>query len=305
MKELKSTTLPFLLSMIFFVELFAQQNEIPLWPDGPPVSNEIVESETISEGYRIANISEATLTIFLPEQSTTTKTAFVICPGGGYKIESFDKEGIQIAKWLNTLGIAGIVLKYRLPNKHHQIPLMDAQRAIRTVRFRAKEWNIDSTKVGIMGFSAGGHLASTAGTHFDKGNKDAENPIERISCRPDFMILVYPVVTMKEEFTHRGSRRNLLGDNPKYELVEKFSNELHVTSSTPPTFIILSDDDKSVPAENSINFYFALRKHGIPSEIHIFKRGGHGFGFGKEEMPVSNWRKLCELWLMEQELINR
>ncbi len=303
MKELKSITLHFLISILFVVKIFAQQTEIPLWPEGSHFSNEIFEAETISEGYRIANISEATLTVFLPEKDSSNQTAVIICPGGGYRIESFDKEGIKIAQWLNTLGIAGIVLKYRLPNKHYQIPLMDAQHAIRTVRFKSKEWNIDSRKVGIMGFSAGGHLASTAGTHFDKGNKDAEDPIEKISCRPDFMILVYPVVTMTEEFTHRGSRKNLLGDNPKYEIVENFSNELQVTSDTPPTFLVLTDDDKTVPAENSVSFYIALRKHKIPTELHIFKRGGHGFGFGKENMPVSRWKKLCELWLREQKLI--
>jgi len=296
-------TTHFLIITFLSVTLLAQQTEISLWQDGPPYSNEISEAEIISEGYRIQNISEATLSVFLPEKDISTNTAVIICPGGGYRIECFDKEGIKFAKWLNTLGIAGIVLKYRLPNKHSQIPLMDAQRAIRIVRFKAKEWDIDLTKIGIMGFSAGGHLASTAGTHFDYGNKNAKDPIERISCRPDFMILVYPVVTMKEDFTHRGSRRNLLGDNPKYELVKKFSNELNVSKDTPPTFLILSDDDKSVPAENSINFYLSLRKHKIPSEIHIFKRGGHGFGFGDKGMPVSEWTKLCERWLMEQELL--
>jgi acetyl esterase/lipase len=305
MKQHHSVSTNLLFVALLSTTLFAQQKEIPLWPAGPPNSNEIIENETISEGYRIANISEATLTIFLPEKSANTKTAVIICPGGGYRIECFDKEGIKIAQWLNTLGIAGIILKYRIPNKHHQIPLMDAQRAIRTVRFRTKEWNINTVKIGIMGFSAGGHLASTAATHFDNGDKNAEDPIERISSRPDFLILVYPVVTMKEEFTHRGSRRSLLGDNPKYELVRNYSNELQVTSDTPPTFFVLSDDDKSVVAENSIKFYLALRKHNIPSEIHIFKRGGHGFGFGQEGMPVSNWRKLCELWLEEQELISR
>ena len=206
---------------IFNTKLFSQRNEIPLWPNGAPISNEITKNEEILEGYRIANISEATLTVFLADNNKETRTAVIICPGGGYMIESFDKEGIEIAKWLNTLGIAAFVLKYRLPNKNHQIPLMDVQRAIRTVRYRAKEWNIDSLKVGIIGFSAGGHLASSAGTHFDAGNKDTEDPIERISCRPDFLILVYPVITMREEFTHNGSRRNLLGENPKYELVKK------------------------------------------------------------------------------------
>ena len=192
-----------------------------------------------------------------------------------------DHEGKQVAEWLNSLGIAAFVLKYRLgPRYHHPAMLQDAGRAIRTVRAGAAHWGLDPHKIAIIGFSAGGHLASTAGTHFDAGKPDAEDPIERVSSRPDRMILVYPVIALATPYGHAGSLRNLLGDNPSQELVESLSNERQVTKETPPTFLAHTNADKGVPAENSLLFALALRKAGVPVELHLFERGQHGLGLG-------------------------
>jgi acetyl esterase/lipase len=190
------------------------------------------------------------------------------------------------------------MLKYRIsPRYKHPAPLQDAQRAIRTVRARAKEWNVDPDRIGILGFSAGGHLASTAATHFDKGNSDAQNPIERASCRPDFAVLVYPVISLTTEYTHRGSKRNLLGKNPDPKLAELLSNEKQVTAETPPTFLMHTSGDKGVPAENSILFYLALRKAGVPAEMHIYEKGGHGFGLAPNDPVLSTWPDRCIAWM--------
>lgn len=288
---------PILFFSLKGMSLFSQYKEIPLWPERIRGSNEIEEKETVIEGTLIANITEPTLTIVLPEKNVATGSAVVICPGGGYVYESIFSEGTEVAKKFALHGIAGIVLKYRLPNEHADIPLLDAQRAIRVVRYRAKDWDIDSYKIGILGFSAGGHLASTAGTHFENGLLNVDDPIERISCRPDFMILVYPVITMKKEYTHLGSRTNLLGEDPDSKLIVYYSNEMHVTTDTPPTFLIHADDDKAVPAENSILFYKALRKNNVSSEIHIYEKGGHGFGLGNPNDPASGWFDMCITWI--------
>ncbi|MFZ5830055.1 MAG: alpha/beta hydrolase, partial [Planctomycetota bacterium] len=202
-----------------------------------------------------------TLTIWLPAAEKATGAAVVICPGGGYVNLAVDHEGKQIAEWLNSLGVAGFVLEYRHRRRGygHPYPMLDAQRAVRTVRARAKEFGVDPQKIGILGFSAGGHLASTIATHFDAGNADADDPIERVSCRPDFAVLCYPVIMFDEEQTHRGSMRNLLGENPDPELVRSLSNEKQVTAETPPTFLFHTDADAGVPAENPVAFYLALR----------------------------------------------
>ncbi|MBN2413610.1 alpha/beta hydrolase [candidate division KSB1 bacterium] len=247
-----------------------------------------------------------TLTIYLPEKENNTGAAVVIFPGGGYWNLAMDHEGHQIAGWLNSFGVTGIIVKYRRgTGSEHPVPLTDAQRAIRTVRFRAKNWGIQPDKIGVMGFSAGGHLASTTGTHFDPGQTETNDPVDSMSCRPDFMILVYPVITMDDEFTHSGSKRNLLGENPDPQLVTLMSNEKQITSDTPPTFLILSNSDSAVPAENSVLFYISLRKAGVPAEMHIFENGKHGFGLAFDDPYLSEWPKLCQNWLTAHDFLKK
>ncbi len=230
--------------------------------------------------------------------------AVVVCPGGGYGGLAIDHEGHQIARWLNSLGVTAVIVKYRLgPRYRHPIPLTDAQRALRITRYHAKEWGIDPTRVGIMGFSAGGHLASTAGTHFDKGKAEAADPIERQSCRPDFMILMYPVITMADPFTHAGSRNNLLGKDPNAKLIENLSNEKMVTPETPPTFLVHTTEDKVVPPENSAIFYMALCRNKVPAELHIYEKGRHGLGLGPKEMPYASWPDRCVAWLRDRGIL--
>jgi acetyl esterase/lipase len=263
-----------------------------LWPNGAPEA--------------IGNLPEdkPTLEIFLPDASKAVGTGVVICPGGGYQQLAMGYEGTDVARWLNTLGIAGFVLKYRLgPRYHHPAMLEDAQRAIRLVRSRAKEFGVAPDRIGIMGFSAGGHLASTAGTHFDAGDPNAPDPVNRTSSRPDFMILAYPVITMLPPYVHEGSRRNLLGDHPGPELVKSLSNELQVTPETPPTFLFSTDEDKAVPAENSVQFYLALRKAHVPAELHIFEPGHHGVGLAPNHPELSIWPTLLEHWLQTRGLL--
>jgi acetyl esterase/lipase len=275
----------------------AQNFTLKVWPNGAPDSNEINVPEEKFDGVRVRNVSEAEIYVFLPAKEINTGCAVVICPGGGYGMEAMDHEGYDMAKWLAGKGVAGIVLKYRLPNGHHQIPSEDARRALRIVRMHAAEWGIQENKIGIAGSSAGGHLASTAGTRFDKGNPDASDPVEKVSCRPDFMLLLYPVITMKEEFTHQGSRNNLIGKGLDQNLVKQYSNELHVTPETPPTFLVLADNDTGVVPRNSIEFYTALKANKVPAEMHIFDKGGHGFGMRKNNIPADHWPELFMDWL--------
>jgi acetyl esterase/lipase len=220
-----------------------------------------------------------------------------------------DHEGHQVAQWLNSLGVAGFILKYRHHNSGagygHPAPLQDAQRAIRIVRGRAKEWSIDPNRIGILGFSAGGHLASSAGTHFQKRYSKTEDKIDRNNCRPDFMILIYPVITLAKPYTHGGSRFNLLGNNPDMKLIENLSNDKQITPETPPTFLVHSDDDRAVPPENSINFHLALRKAGVPAEMHIYERGGHGYGLGKPNTAESSWPARCADWLRGRGILDK
>lgn len=247
---------------------------IPLWPEGPPEENGLTGEET--RGGCIGNISTATLTFHLPAPSIATGIAVVITPGGGYGVVCTDTEGKQIAEQLTKRGIAGIVVKYRLPNQHHKIPASDARRAIQTVRHHASEWRIDPTRVGIWGFSAGGHLASTVSTSFTPANPDARDPIERQSSRPDFSILFYPVISMQIDVTHGGSRNNLLGPDASEQLAAKYSNELQVSQHTPPTFLLHAADDKVVSIVNTLRYYKALIAHGIPARLVAFEEGGHG-----------------------------
>lgn len=287
-------------SVIISFSTIAQDFKLKVWPNGAPDSNGMTLPEETFEGKRVRNVSEAEIFVYLPKIGINTGAAVVICPGGGYKIEAMDHEGYEMAEWLAEQGVAGIVLKYRLPYGQHEIPLKDAQRTMRLVRQKAAEWGINPAKIGIAGSSAGGHLASTAGTRFDLGKPDAVDQIERMSCRPDFMLLLYPVITFSEEFGHTGSRTNLIGTGNKSELVEKYSNERHVTDQTPPTFLILADDDGVVTPRHSIEFYLALKKFKIPAEMHIFRNGGHGFGMTKKNLPVDQWPDLFAQWMKAQ-----
>jgi acetyl esterase/lipase len=285
---------------IICISVMAQDFKLKVWPNGAPDSNGFTQPEEVFDGKRVRYVSEAEMYVYLPKLGINTGAAIVICPGGGYGMEAMDHEGYDMAEWLAQQGIAGIVLKYRLPNGHDHIPLADLQRALRIVHQKAAEWGINKSKIGVAGSSAGGHLASTAGTRFDTGNPASVDPIEKYSCRPDFMLLLYPVITFDEQFGHMGSRTNLIGAGNKWELVEKYSNELHVTAQTPPTFLILSDDDEAVPPRNSIEFYLALKKYNIPAEMHIFRNGGHGFGMNKTNLPVDQWPNLFLSWLKAQ-----
>jgi acetyl esterase/lipase len=239
-----------------------------------------------------------TLTVYLPPAGTATGAAVVIFPGGGYGHLATEKEGAVPARWLNGLGVAAFVVRYRLgPKYHHPAMLWDAQRAIRAVRARAGEWGVDPGRIGVLGFSAGGHLASTAATHFDAGAPGATDAVERVGSRPDFAILVYPVITMQESHTHRRSRENLLGTDPSPELLRLLSNETQVTAETPPTFLVTTTDDASVPVENSLLFFQALRSAGVPAELHVFRTGRHGFGLAPDDPVLAAWLQLCEAWL--------
>ncbi len=292
-----------IVSIILSITTYAQDKVLKVWPNGAPDDNGMTKPEEKYDGVRVRNVSEAEMYVYLPEKEKNTGAAVVICPGGGYWIEAMDHEGYDMAKWLADRGVAGIVLKYRLPYGHDEIPSEDARRAMRIVRNNAKEWGINPAKIGIAGSSAGGHLASTVGTRFDTGNKDSSDPLEWVSCRPDFMLLLYPVITFNEAFGHMGSRKNLIGEGNDWKMVEKYSNELQVTADTPPTFLVLADDDKAVPPRNSVEFYLALKKYNIPSEMHIFQKGGHGFGMTKKNLPVEQWPNLFYDWLKAVEIV--
>lgn len=272
--------------------LSAQEtNSFPLWPNGAPGAL----------GNRDVDIP--TLTPYFPDPAKATGAAIVICPGGGYAMLA-RHEGVDYARFLNESGIAGFVLKYRLGSAGYRHPAMleDAARAVRIVRARAAEWRLDPHRIGIMGSSAGGHLAATLLTHFDAGQPDAADPIERQSSRPDLGILCYAVITMGS-FTHEGSKRNLLGDHPSPELVRNLSNELQVTKETPPCFIWHTWEDKAVPVENALMFAEALRKAGVPFALHIYQKGGHGMGLGTSTWDPAHrhpWTRDCVYWLKVQ-----
>lgn len=258
----------------------------PLWPDGAPGA----------KGKEPADIPA--LAHYPAPAEKATGAAIVVCPGGGYGGLALDHEGVQIARWLNEHGITAVILKYRLgPRYNHPAPLTDAQRALRTTRARAKEWNIDSQRVGILGFSAGGHLASTAGTHFDMGDPAAADPIDRLSSRPDFQVLVYPVIALSGIYAHAGSRANLLGKTPDPKLVAALSTNTKVSAETPPAFLVHTSEDKAVPPENSVLFYLACRSFKVPAELHIYEHGRHGLGLGPKEMAFSSWPDRCIAWL--------
>jgi acetyl esterase/lipase len=262
---------------------------VALWPGKAPVGDGKFEDCNLE------------LEVFLPPANKANGTAIVLCPGGGYIRHVTDREGYPIAQWLSEHGIATIILEYRLPKLRHQVPLFDAQRAIRLTRANAAAWKIDPNRIGILGFSAGGHVASTAATHFDNGNADSPDPIERLSCRPDFAWLVYPVVTMGE-YTNTGSRDELLGPDPKPELVHLYSNETQVTADTPPTFLAHAIDDKPVPPENSRQFVVAMKAQRVSVELLELPSGGHGLNGCKGPL-WEQWKAAALKWLANQKLI--
>ncbi|WP_321517528.1 alpha/beta hydrolase [uncultured Bacteroides sp.] len=267
--------------------LFAQKPiELPLWPNGAPNSNEQKGPEQEKEKNRLSNVTNPTITVY-PAKGGNGK-AIIMCPGGGYSRLAMDHEGYDMASWFNAQGITYVVLKYRLPNGHSDVPLSDAKKAITLVRQHAAEWGVNIHKVGIMGASAGGHLASTLATHFTA------------DTRPDFQILLYPVVTMDKTYTHSGSRQNLIGSNPSKILETLYSNELQVTPSTPKAFIVLSNDDNAVPPLNSVNYYLALLKNKVSATMHIYPTGGHGFGFRDSFIYKRQWTEELEKWLRDQ-----
>lgn len=260
-----------------------------LWPDGAPGA----------QGS--ADVDQPTLTVYLPSGVNATKTGVVVAPGGGYQHLAIEKEGTAVAQWLNAQGVAAFVLKYRLgPTYHNPIELGDAQRAIRMVRAHAAEYGVAEDHIGMCGFSAGGHLTATAGTHFDAGNPSATDPIDRQGSRPDFLILGYPVITLEAPYAHTGSRKYLLGDDPDPALVQSLSAELQVTKETPPTFLFSTTDDKTVPVMNSVMFYSALVKAGVPAEMHLFQHGAHGAGLAAANPELSVWPDLLIKWMRER-----
>ena len=288
----------------------AQPFVVKLWPDGIPGTGKdtgYVEKITMTDGRitRCERVTDPDLTVYLPSAGKATGCAVLICPGGGYGVLAFDHEGHAIARWLNDNGIAGIILKYRLPSDRIMDdkstgPLQDAQEAMRIIRRNAASWKIDPGRVGVIGFSAGGHLASTLSTHF---NEKVYPENDQVSARPDFSLLIYPVISFDSTITHMGTRNNLIGRHPDNAQVTRFSNELQVTSGTPPAFLVHSADDPAVPVMNSIGYFRALGKFNIPSELHIFQKGGHGYGLSPSGGTESAWPVLCITWLKSRKII--
>jgi acetyl esterase/lipase len=258
---------------------------IGLWPDQPKIL----------------------LEVFLPQSAISTGTGIVICPGGGYCWLSMQKEGYDIAQWLNSIGVAAFVLSYHVADDSNKFtypwPIKDGKKAVSLVRSNAAQYGVKPDKIGLMGFSAGGRLASTVGTHWQKANPD--ELVNGVSCRPDFMVLLYPVVSFKKPYGHMGSKDNIIGREPNEPLVEELSNELHIDANTPPAFLVHATDDKIVPVENSIMYYSALKNAGVATEMHIFSRGGHGFGLGFSTGSSCDWRQECVEWMKDLKLLNK
>lgn len=296
-----------LIYLIFFLVIsssYSQSNVFDLWDGKIPNSQETTENEIIevTEITRIGLVKKPTIEVFLPSKQSATGKAVIICPGGGYRILSYDWEGTDVAKWFNSKGIAAFVLKSRMPLSKslivpHEAPLQDAQRAIRWVRYHAEKYHVNPNQIGIIGFSAGGHLASTLAVQFDTPNNFKGQDLDTISARPDFNILIYPVVTMKDDYTHKGSQKNLLGKQASDVLKLKYSNELHVSENTPPTFMVHSGNDNAVPVENTLQFYKALNDKGVNAEMHIYPQGGHGYSLAIGKGLLQTWPDRLFEWL--------
>ncbi len=302
-------------TMLISVPVIAAEPQVvPVWPDRGSEADAKGEkitdrSKTDKPDRSIKGVAWPTLTIYAPPADSANGAAVVICPGGGYGSLAIDKEGHDIARWLNTFGVTGVVLKYRLPKAVQNtadipLPLQDAQQAIRILRSRASELKIDRQRIGTMGFSAGGHLAATAATHYDAGKADAAEVSGRASCRPDFTILVYAVVSMKPGVGHPTTNNALLGKTPTPEMVELYSNELRVSAQTPPTFLVHAKDD-GVKYENSVLFHEALKKAGVATELQLFDTGGHGYGLGIHGGEVAQWPQRCADWLKTQKILEK
>jgi acetyl esterase/lipase len=263
------------------------EDKVILWPKGAPGARGTEDSD------------QPSLTVYPAPANLATGCAIVVCPGGGYQALAVGHEGDEVCKWLNSFGVTGFLLRYRLaPKYQHPAPMLDVQRALRTVRSRAAEWKLNPERIGVLGFSAGGHLASTAATHFDGGDASATDPVEKVSCRPDFAVLCYPVITFTDESVmHRGSRNNLIGSQPGAELIERLSNEKQVTPQTPPTFLWHTTEDKGVPPGNSVLFSLACVTAGVPAELHIYEKGPHGIGLAKTHPGADQWPVQCAAWL--------
>lgn len=304
---MKSNITAVLFMVLTSVGMNAQKNIIPLWSSDIPNqkdSDEEEKVETTEDGIVwITNVQQPTLEVYLPTQRASNAKAVVIFPGGGYYGLAYDWEGTDIAKALNAQGIAGIVVKYRLPwsksitKDKNVVPLQDAQRAMRLVRSKAKDWNIDPGQIGIMGFSAGGHLASTLGTHYKDVVYEKKDEVDDLSARPDFMVLIYPVITLGKESTHSGSRVSLVGEDPTEEALDYLSNQKHVDGETPPTFLLHAMDDNVVPVANSMLFFEALRKHKVPTSMHIYPTGGHGFSLALHDEGLKGWINILFHWM--------
>jgi acetyl esterase/lipase len=293
---------PFILSAQKLIPLY--QGEVPDAKPCDEKDHEFIDTSWMKPGILVVDhITKPTLTVFEPAAGKRTKTAVIICPGGGYGIIAAGHEGADVAKVFNDAGVTAFVLRYRLPkdecmNHKEYVPLMDAQQAIYFVRSHAEQYNIDPNKIGIMGFSAGGHLASTAGTHFNP----VRTELAGANVRPDFMMLIYPVISFNEQIGHMGSRDNLLGKDPDEKLVHLFSNEEQVTAQTPPTFLVHASDDDGVNPENSIRFYQALLKNKVQAELHLYEHGGHGFGLHNASTK-EDWFKSCIDWMRGNKLL--
>ena len=241
--------------------------------------------------------------VYRPEHSINTGAAVILLPGGGYRREAMSHEGYEVAEWLKSKGITGIVLKYRLPNGHPWIPSEDARRAIQITRMHAKEWGIDSNKVGLGGASAGGHLASTVATKFRYGNPESTDSVETFSSRPDFVLMLYPVIYFTEDMVNSNRLDNFFGENKDWETIKQYSSERNVTKDTPPAFLVLADNDQTVNPRHSIEFYLSMKKYNIPAEMHIFHDGGHGFGITKQDLPSDQWPDLFYDWLKSIKIV--
>ena len=294
------------LSLLFLVPHCKAQQVISLYPDKVPNSRPVTNKEERVANPDVdsltSNVSVPTISVYLPPKSLANGTAVIICPGGGYHVLLTKREGSDAAKAFAKMGVTAFVLKYRLPSDQTMIdksigPLQDAQQAIKIVRQRAKEWGVDPKKIGILGFSAGGHLAATAGTHF---NRPVIENLQEVSVRPDFMLLINPVISFTNEIGHIGSRNNLLGSAPTQEKIKLFSNELQVTPQTPPTILIHSDADQVVPVSNSVEFYKALKQNKVSGELHIYAKGEHGF---LTAPSFDEWFGRCIFWMKSMSLI--
>ncbi|WP_229210442.1 alpha/beta hydrolase [Duganella sp. CF517] len=282
----------------------AAPNVIRLWPEGVPGLKTDIGPEKVGGGYN-SNVSEATLTMVAPAVDRPNGTAVIICPGGGYVRMSTAREGDQYANWLSTLGVTSFVLKYRMQEYGHPAPLQDVLRAVRMLRSRAAEFNINPARIGVMGSSAGGHLAASAGTLFDNPAGRTGAAMDAVSARPDFLMLMYPVISMQEPAVHAGSRAALLGAAPSAESLKLLSLEKQVTAATPPTLLIHTQEDQAVPVENSILFYQALTKAGVPAEMYLFEHGGHGMGMRDGLGTSSLWPRRAEEWMRDRGLLTQ